>query len=128
MAWHQRHRWRLLQARLALADGRDDLAAELAAQVARDASSRGARRYELIATAVCALAGGAPASDPAALDAVVIGLGTCAALDGWPLMHALGRRFDVATWRARAEASAGVIVRTAPSAAAATSFVERQLG
>ena len=128
MAWHQRHRWRLLQARLALADGRRELAAELADQVARDASSRGARRYELIATAVGALAGGAPASDPASLDIVVAGLGTCAALDGWPLVHALGRRFDVATWRAQAEASAALIVRTAPSATAATSFVDRQLG
>jgi hypothetical protein len=77
---------------------------------------------------VGALAGGAPSADPAALDAVVAGLGACAALDGWPLVHALGRRFDVATWRAQAEASAGVIVRTAPSASAAAAFVERQLG
>jgi len=127
MAWHQRHRWRLLQARLALVDGCNDLAAELAAAVARDASSRGARRYEWFATAVGALAGGAPAADPGALEAAVAGLGTCAALDGWPLMHALGRRFDVATWRAQAEAAAGLMVRTAPSADAAESFVERQL-
>lgn len=127
MAWHQRHRWRLLQARLALADGRPELAAELAAAVADDASSRGARRYELIAIAVGALAGGAPASDPRALDAVVVGLRACAALDGWPLVHRLGRQFGVAAWREQAEASAGVVVRSAPSASVASSFVERQL-
>ena len=128
MAWHQRHRWRLLQARLALADGNRDLAADLAAVVASDASSRGARRYELIATALGALAGGAPAADLAALDEVVSGLRTCAALDGWPLVHALGRQFDVARWREQAAASAEVIVRTAPSSAAASAFVARQLG
>ena len=128
MAWHQRHRWGLLQARLALADGRRDLAADLAASVAEDASSRGAARYELIATAVGALAGGAPASDLRALDAVVSGLGACAALDGWPLVHALGRQFGVARWRAQAEANAAMVVRTAASASAASSFVKRQLG
>lgn len=129
MAWHQRHRWWLLQARLALADGRHDLAAELAAQVVRDARSRGARRYELLATALGALANGTTASDPAGLDDVIAGLGSCAVLDGWTLVHALGRRFDVASWRAQAEESAATtIVRTAPSARAATAFVERQLG
>jgi DNA-binding SARP family transcriptional activator/tetratricopeptide (TPR) repeat protein len=128
MAWHQRHRWRLLHARLAIIDGRRDMAAELAADVASDASSRGARRYALIATAVGALAGGAPSADLAALDDVVVAMGGCAALDGWSLVHALGRQYDVAAWRSRADASAEVIVRTAPSASVAASFVARQLG
>jgi tetratricopeptide (TPR) repeat protein len=128
MAWHQRHRWRLLQARLALADGRREQAAEFADEVARDASSRGAGRYALIATAIGALAGGAPSANLAALDDVVVAMGSCAALDGWPLVHELGRKFDVATWRAQAETTAGVTVRTAPSASAAASFVAGQLG
>ena len=127
MAWHQRHRWLLLRARLARADGRAAEAAGLAALLVSDAGARGALRYELLGTAMGAVAGGGPALDPSALDRVVKGLRTCAALDGWPLVHALGRQFDVPAWRAQAEESASAIVRTAPSTRAAQAFVERQL-
>lgn len=128
MAWHQRHRWRLLRARIALADGDRDEAAGLATEVMVDAAARGARRYELFATGLAALAGGEPASDRSRLDAVVAGLGDCAAIDGWPLVDALGRAFDVGEWRAEAEQRAAAVVRGSPDNHAARALVERRLG
>lgn len=88
MAWHQRHRWGLLGARLALRDGDADRAAELASSVESDAHRRGARRYELLAAGVRVLAGG----EDADVDDVTSGLRGCAALDGAPLVEALGAR------------------------------------
>ena len=86
MAWHQRHRWKLLRARLVLRDGDADGAAELCADVAEDAAARGARRYELFALAIGALAGAGAAREPGRLDAVITGLQECAALDGQHLV------------------------------------------
>ena len=88
MAWHQRHRWGLLGARLALRDGDAERALELASAVEVDARRRGARRYELLAGAVRVLAGGADAD----LGDVTSGLLGCAALDGAPLVEALSAR------------------------------------
>lgn len=108
MAWHQRHRLELLRARLSLADGDADGAAERAAAVAEDAARRGARRYELLARAVVGL------SDPTVpdddLDGVVRGLGTCAVIDGWPLIVALADRRRRDGWRREAERMAGTVV------------------
>lgn len=111
MAWHQRHRWGLLRARLALLDDRRDEGAALAAGVAHDAASRGARRYELLALAIGALAGGEPASDLEQLDAVVRGLGECAVLDGNALVTALADAFGVDAWRRESERRAAMIDR-----------------
>jgi len=108
MAWHQRHRYDLLRARLALADGDAGRAAELAAGVAADAAARGARRYELLARAVLGLA--QPSVPAGELDAVVEGLGGCAVLDGWPLVAALAAARASARWRAEAERMAAVVV------------------
>ena len=88
MAWHQRHRWHLLRARVALRDGDRDTAAERCAAVAADAAARGAGRYELLARGVGILAG----ADDATLPEVVDGLRRVAALDGAPLIEALSRR------------------------------------
>jgi len=85
MAWHQRHRWKLLRARLALLDNDTDTAAALSADVAADAVQRGARRYELFARGIGVLAGG----DPSAVDEIVAGLRRCAAMDGRLLIDAL---------------------------------------
>lgn len=91
MSWHQRHRWKLVRARLALRDNDSDCAAALSAEVADDAARRGARRYQLFALATGALAGSAVASDPAALNDIITGLGACAALDGRHLVNDLIR-------------------------------------
>ncbi|MEA3020768.1 MAG: hypothetical protein QOI47_2292 [Actinomycetota bacterium] len=128
MAWHQRHRWRLVRARVALAEGDRDGAAALAAEVALDAAARGARRYELFAIGLGALAGGEPASDLARLDAVVADLGRCAAVDGWSLVNDLGRAFDVAAWRHEAAQLAATVVRGSPDERAARALVGRRLG
>jgi DNA-binding SARP family transcriptional activator len=89
MAWHQRHRRQLVRARLALRDGDADAAAALCADVAGDAAARGARRYELFALAIGALAGDGAVREPARLDAVIHGLQGCAALDGTQLVAQL---------------------------------------
>ena len=128
MAWHQRHRWHLLRARLALATGGRDEAAGLAAEVEDDAKARGARRYELLATGIGALAGGEPASDLARLDKVITGLKECAVLDGWYLVHQLANAFQVDAWHAEAEQRAAAIVRSAPDEGAARALVARRLG
>ena len=91
MAWHQKHRWKLLRARLALRDGDASSAAALCTQVADDAAARGARRYELLALAVGAQAGTRTAADPSELDRVIAGLRRCAALDGRSLIDELSR-------------------------------------
>ena len=103
MAWHQRHRLGLLQARLALADGDRDGAAALAADVAADARERRALRYVVLAEAVVVLAGGSDDLD--AIGATVDGLGRCAALEAWWLTADLGRHFDIDAWTQCAPAS-----------------------
>ena len=111
MAWHQRHRLGLLQARLALADGDRDHAARLAADVASDAAGRGALRYVSLADAVVALAGGSDDLD--AIAGTIDGLGRCAALEAWWLTAELGRRFAVDAWTRVAGQRAADLVRAA---------------
>lgn len=126
MAWHQRHRWALARARLALATGDADGAADLAGGVAADATARGARRYELLAAAVGALARPAGA-DVSVLDTVVHGLGGCAALDGWATVAALAEAFGVDAWRVEARRAAAAVVADAPDADAARALARRLL-
>ena len=122
MAWHQRHRYALLQARLALAAGDAARAAELATAVAVDAASRGAGRYDVLARAVLGLA--EPSIPPEELTAVVEGLGRCAVLDGWPLLAALADARGSAPWRAEAERLAALVVdRAGEDPEAARRFV-----
>lgn len=127
MAWHQRHRWALARARLALANGDPAGAAELAAGVEADAGALGARRYALLAAAVGALAEG-PSADVAALDLVVHGLGECAALDGWPTVAALAQAFGVEEWRTEARRQAAAMIGSAPDRDAAGALVQRIIG
>jgi hypothetical protein len=108
MAWHQHHRYGLLQARVALAAGDKARAAELATAVALDAAGRGAGRYELLARAAVGLAD--PSVPLGELAIVVEGLGRCAVLDGWPLVAALAEARKSAPWRAEAERLAALVV------------------
>lgn len=122
MAWHQRHRFDLLRARLALAGGDAAGAGELAEAVATDAAARGAGRYELMARAVLGLA--RPSVPDHELATVVEGLSRCAVLDGWPLVAALAGARACAPWRAEAERLAAVVVDNAGNGAdAARRFV-----
>lgn len=126
MAWHQRHRYGLLQARLALHGGDGTRAAELASSVSVDAAARGATRYELLARAVLGLA--EPSIPTEQLAAVVDGLARCAVLDGWPLLAALAEARGSAAWRAEAERLAAVVVGAAgENAGAARRFVDSVL-
>lgn len=124
MAWHQRHRWRLARARLALASGDRD-AAEIAGAVAADAGARGARRYAALAIAVGALAD--RRCDVASLDETVAALDGCAALDGWPTVAALGETFGVARWREQARRRATALVADSPHPGATRAFAGRIL-
>ena len=126
MAWHQRHRLGLLRARLALAAGDRDTAAELASDVAADAASRGAGRYELLAGAVLGLADASVPDDR--LGAVIEGLGRCAGLDGWSLVAALGVARRIDAWHTEAERrAAGVVAGAGLHAEPAGRFADRLL-
>ena len=97
MAWHQRHRLGVQQARLALATGRPAAAADLARRVAGDAAARGAHRYRVLAGAVLAAAdAGAPLSPIEELDRV-------AGLESWRYLAAVALTRDDDALRRRAE-------------------------
>ncbi len=93
MAWHQRHRQRLIEARVALLEGDRTAAASLSAWVREDAARRGAARPMVMAEVVQHLADGSP--DQEAVDATVAGLGERARLEAWRLTG----RLAVATGR-----------------------------
>ena len=115
MAWHQRHRYGVLRARLALLDGDTTASAAFAREVVADAAARGARRYELLATAVLGLADGAVPVE--GLGTVVDGLGQCAGLDGWPLVASIAADRRVEAWRRAADASVARLVASSGEAA-----------
>lgn len=86
MAWHQRHRQRLLEARIALIEGDHGAAAPLATWVREDAVRRGARRAAVQAEVVLHLAAAAAGcADDAAIDATVASLDGLARLEAWRL-------------------------------------------
>lgn len=98
MAWHQRERFTVQQARLALAAGERERAVELAAAARADAAERGAGRYEVLAGV---LTGDLQAV--AALDRV-------AGIEAWWLTAELAARTgDDRLWR-EAERRAGALV------------------
>jgi tetratricopeptide (TPR) repeat protein len=127
MAWHQHHRYTLQRARVTLAAGERERAAALAAGVASDAAQRGARRYELLASAVAALAGGPSTVDAATVDTVVRGLDSCAALDGWWAIGALADAFGVDAWRRLADKQVARVAAEAPDAAPVVALASRLL-
>jgi DNA-binding SARP family transcriptional activator len=100
MAWHQRERYWLLRARLAVESADTDRAYELAVGVERDAAERGCRRYELFARAVIARAGG-PA-DRNAIEALLAELERIAAPEAWWYTAQLADALDVERWWADA--------------------------
>jgi DNA-binding SARP family transcriptional activator len=111
MAWHQRHRLGLLRARLALLDGDRDRAADLAGAVVSDAGARGAARYEVLARAWLALAGGDGDLDRVA--EVVDRLAVVASMEGWRLVAELGGTLGVDEWHAEASRRAAALVGAA---------------
>ncbi|HVM52699.1 MAG TPA: BTAD domain-containing putative transcriptional regulator [Acidimicrobiales bacterium] len=101
MAWHQRQRYLVLQARFALATGDRDRAVELATTAADDAAARGTARYALLARAV--------QGEPDAVD----GLDRVAGLEAWWVTAELAARTgDDGLWR-DAERRAGALVAAA---------------
>jgi hypothetical protein len=97
MAWHQRHRQRLLEARVALLEGDHGAAAPLATWVRDDAARRGARRAEVQAEVVQHLAAAAAGPvDDLAIDTTVATLDDLARLEAWRLTA----RLAAATGRA----------------------------
>ncbi len=101
MAWHQRHRLGLVRARVSRARGNDEAAAELAHEVATDASLRGTERYAALAHVQIALA--RADDDRARVTASVDVLRRCGALELPNLLEELGRRFDDREWRREAQ-------------------------
>jgi DNA-binding SARP family transcriptional activator len=97
MAWHQRHRQRLLEARVALLEGDHELAARSATWVRDDAAQRGSQRAvvqaEVVQHVAAAVAG---AADDRAIDATVARLDGLARLEAWRLTA----RLAAATGRA----------------------------
>jgi tetratricopeptide (TPR) repeat protein len=102
MAWHQRHRLDLQEARVAAAGGDRATAAELAAGVRRDATARGTERYAALAHVRLLLA--QPAADPAELAVSLDVLRRCAALELPGVLDELADVFGDARWRDEAVA------------------------
>lgn len=132
MAWHQRHRWLLAQARSALAAGDPVSARALAAGVEHDAAARGAHRYRALAAAVAALAAIADgavglAADSDVVVALIADLGTSSALDGWPLVSSLGRAYGEPSWVAEAEIRGAALVASSPYPERLGALVDRVL-
>lgn len=134
MAWHQRHRWKLLLARLALLAGDAAQAAALAADVAADAAARGAHRYQVLASAVAVLAepdraraGGDAAGVLSAVD-TVHRLAACAGLEGWSVLASMADATGVDRWRTEAHRRAAALVSASPHPDDTRTLVARFLG
>lgn len=126
MAWHQRHRLDLQRARLALATGRHDEAAELAVAVVRDASTRGAERYATIARAVAAAAGVTPRPS---LGATLDRLDLVAGAESWWLAAMVAAMTGSDEIRAHARTSAAARIEAAGTdAESLAAWVDRVLG
>ena len=91
MAWHQQQRVTLLSARLALVRGDDQLAANLAGQLAADADHRTSQRYAILARQVALVVAarcGVPLRS-AEISSLLADLDRLAALDAWRLVAEL---------------------------------------
>lgn len=97
MAWHQRHRLDLLEARVAAAAGDRATAAELAAAVHTDARARGSERYAALAHVRLVLA--RPSAEPAELAPTLDVLRRCAALELPGVLDELAGAFGDDRWR-----------------------------
>ncbi len=112
MAWHHRQRLMVQRARLALASGDTDRAAELARGALADASARGSGRYHALAAAVLACA--APAEVvPDELDGVLASLERRAGMEAWRITAEVAAATGVERWRRDAERRAGALVAAA---------------
>jgi hypothetical protein len=113
MAWHQRQRLHLLEARLALIDGDLPAAARLATWVRDDAARRGAARTVAQAEVVQHLAAARSGTvDPAAVDQTVASLEALARLEAWRLTARLAAATDRADLWATASRQAEQLLAT----------------
>ncbi len=129
MAWHQRHRQRLLEARVALIEGDHAAAAPLAAWVRDDAAKRGSRRTVAQAEVVQHLAAArAGRSDHDAIDATVASLDGLARLEAWRLTARLGAatgRDDL--WREAERYAELLVARCGPDADRVRAWIRTEL-
>jgi DNA-binding SARP family transcriptional activator len=129
MAWHQRHRQRLLEARVALIEGDGATAAPLAAWVREDAARRGARRAATQAEVVEHLAAAGTAStDDAAIDRTVASLEGLARLEAWRLTGRLAAatgRADL--WATAARYAEQLAAACGPDADRVAAWTKREL-
>lgn len=112
MAWHQRQRLHLLEARLCILDGAPDDGGRLAAEVAADAAERGSHRAARQAQVVVALAAAAAGEQlyPAEVLEVLDALAPMGALEAWRATAELAAATGWHELWARAEAAATPVV------------------
>lgn len=115
MAWHQRHRYQLLRARLALAANDPQSAHAIATAVAADARKRGARRYHRLAELVAvraAAAHGEPA-EAARVTLLLSDLAEFAGLEAWWVTAEVAAATSTERWWRLAERRADVLILAA---------------
>ncbi|MFL6206284.1 MAG: BTAD domain-containing putative transcriptional regulator [Acidimicrobiales bacterium] len=129
MAWHQRQRQRLLEARACLLDHDPAGARRLASWVRDDARLRGARRAALQADLVHHLAAAqAGVPDTAGIDAAVLALDELARLEAWRWCGQLGAatgRDDL--WAAAEQHAQGLATASGPGGDRVRSWTAAEL-
>jgi hypothetical protein len=117
MAWHQRERAALARARLALAGGDAERAAQLAGQAAAGATRRGSVRHARIAEVVeaLALADAGEAVDGEHLERLLAALDPVAGLEAWRWAAEIADRTGTDRVRRAAERRAGILVAATPA-------------
>jgi hypothetical protein len=115
MAWHHRQRYGLQRARVALLAGDPEDARQRAAAVSTDASTRGSRRYRVLANAYLALATATLGEkvDFDEIDVELAGLDECAALEAWSVTAELAAATRQDRWWRDAERRAGALITNA---------------
>ena len=115
MAWHQRQRKWLVEARLALREGRPDLATDLASRTVADADRRGSARARWQATVVLHLSASAcgEVPDPGEVDATLRHLDHLAGLEAWRSTAELGAATSRAELWQQAQRRADALAATA---------------
>jgi tetratricopeptide (TPR) repeat protein len=111
MAWHQRQRYGLQRARIALATDDRETALELSRQVEADARDRGCGRYEVLASVTVARA----ADDRDAVAAALARADGVAAPEVWWLTAEAAASMGVDSWWGDAAARVDRLVAAAPS-------------
>lgn len=130
MAWHQRQRLWLLEARLALAGGAAETAVDHADRVIADAVRRGSSRARWQGEVVLHLAHAArgDALDPAAVDTALRQLDDVAGLDVWRASAELARATSRADlWEAAERRAGALVAKSGPEAPRLRDWISGQL-